>query len=186
LVHPHGHHGVSLVPFINKYDLFKNNPGLTISPFGVQCAVLLKNFRDFVSALQRKPIGIKDSNLPRVSQPPEEFGFRFLAVKLSAHQRSPGLGNGQAAEVRSRIPALEERAGQCEHQLAVLQLALSSALRRVEADLARLAAEYETVSDTKFSNTARPAAVAPLPRTPTKLPLITEPAVSPPLAGCSH
>jgi hypothetical protein len=35
LVHPQRSHRVSAIPFIKKCDLFKNNPGLTISPYRV-------------------------------------------------------------------------------------------------------------------------------------------------------
>jgi hypothetical protein len=58
-----------------------------------------------------------------------------------------------------------------------LQPALSSTLRRVEADLARLAAEFETIYEAKFSNTACPAAAAPLSRGLTKISTTTESAV---------
>jgi hypothetical protein len=120
LVHPQGSHQISVVPLINKCDLFKNNPGLTISPYRVESGISLDDFRDFVSALDDKPINIKNRNFPGLSQLSEEFGFQSLSKKLSADRRSPGLSSAQTAECLSRISALEERSGQHEHQLAAL------------------------------------------------------------------
>jgi hypothetical protein len=114
LVHPQGSHQVSVVPLINKCNGFKTNPGLTIAPYRIQSGVSLEDFQDFVAALEDKPIDIKDRNFPGLSQLSEEFGFQALLAKLSAHQRSPGLSDAQTAEVRSRISALEEQAGQHE------------------------------------------------------------------------
>jgi hypothetical protein len=59
----------------------------------------------------------------------------------------------------------------------VLQPAFFPALRRFEADLARLASELEG-----FHDTARPAAAAPLPGTPAKPPPAAGPAVAAPPA----
>jgi hypothetical protein len=89
LVHPQGSYQVSVVPLITKCDLFKTNPGLTVSPYGVQSEVSLEDFRDFVSALEDKPININDRNFPGLSQLSEEFGFQSLLMKLSSHRRSP-------------------------------------------------------------------------------------------------
>jgi hypothetical protein len=169
LVHPQGSHQVSVVPLINTCDLFKNNPRLAIAPYRVQSGVSLDDFQDFVTALEDKSINIKDRNFPGLSQLSEEFGFQALLAKLSAHRRSPGLSDAQTAECRSRISALEERTGQHEDQLAALHSALFPALRRFEADLARLASELEAVRDAKKTETARPAA-APAPDAPAKPP----------------
>jgi septal ring factor EnvC (AmiA/AmiB activator) len=139
LVHTQSSQQVSIVPLINKCDLFKNNASLTISPYRVQSAVSLEDFQAFVSALEDKSINIKDRNFPGLSQLSDEFGFQALSMKLSAHRRSLGLSDAQTAEVRSHISALEECAGEHKGQLAALQ----SALRRVEADLARFASEFE-------------------------------------------
>jgi flagellar biosynthesis/type III secretory pathway ATPase len=73
---------------------------------------------------------IKDRNFPGLPQLSEEFGFQALSMKLSVHRRSPGLADAQTAEVRSRISALEERAGQHERQITALHSVLSSARRR--------------------------------------------------------
>jgi hypothetical protein len=141
LVHQQGRPPVSGVPLITKCDVFKNNPGLIVTPYRVQSEVSLEDFQDFVSALEDKPINIKDRKFPGLSQLSEEFGFQTLLKKRSAHRRSPGLSAAQTAECLSRISALEERTGQHEDQLAALQSALFSALWRFEADLARLASE---------------------------------------------
>jgi hypothetical protein len=129
--------------------------------------VSLEDFRDFVSALEDKPININDRNFPGLSQLSEEFGFQSLSKKLSVHRSSPGLSAAQTAECLSRISALEERAGQHERQITALQSGLSSRLQRFEADLARLASELDTIRDTERSDTARPAAPAPPPPAPT-------------------
>jgi hypothetical protein len=129
-----------------------------MAPYKVQSGVSLEDFQDFVSALEDKPINTKDRNFPGLSQLSEEFGFQAMSVKLSAHRRSPGLSSAQTAECLSRISVLEERTGQHEHQLAALQSALFPALRRFEADLARLSSELDA-----FRDTARPAAAAPPP-----------------------
>jgi hypothetical protein len=100
--------------------------------------VPLEDFQNFVSSLKDKPINIKDRNFPGLSQLSEEFGFQALLAKLSNHRRSPGLSDAQMAECRSCISAVEERIGLHEDQLAALQSALFLALRRFEADLARL------------------------------------------------
>jgi hypothetical protein len=134
LVHPQGSRQVSVVPLITKCDLFKNNPGLAIAPYQVQSGVSLEDFRDFLSALEDKPININDRNFPGLSQLSEEFGFQVLSMKLSTHRRSPRLSSAQTAECLSRISVLEERTGQHEDQLAALQSALFPALQRFEAD----------------------------------------------------
>jgi hypothetical protein len=85
LVHSQGGHQVSVVLLITKCDLFKNNPGLTISTSQVQSEVSLEDFQDFVSALEDKPININNRNFPGLSQLSEEFGFQSLSKKLSAH-----------------------------------------------------------------------------------------------------
>jgi hypothetical protein len=164
LVHPQGSYQVSVGPLTMKCDLFKNNPSLTIAPYQVDSRVSLEDFRDFVSALEDKPINIKDRNFPGLSQLSEEFGFQALLMKLSTHRRSPGLSDAQTAEIQSRLSAVEERAGQHEDQI-----------RRFEADLARLASELEAIRNPKNSDTARPA-VAPPPSAP----------ATPPPTAASH
>jgi hypothetical protein len=62
LIHPQSSHQVSVVPFIKRCNLVKNNPSLTISLYRVQSALSLDKFRDFVSALEDQPIDIKDRN----------------------------------------------------------------------------------------------------------------------------
>jgi hypothetical protein len=151
------------VSLINKCDLFKNNPGLTIALYRLQSGVSLDDFQDFVTAFEDKPMDIKDRNFPGLSQLSEEFGFQALLAKLSAHRRSPGLSDAQTAECRSGISALEERAGQHEDQLAMWQSELFPALRHFEADLAHLASELEAFRDAKKTDTARPAIALPPP-----------------------
>jgi hypothetical protein len=109
LVHPQCSHQVSVVSLIKKCDLFKNNTSLTIALYRVQSRVSLKDFRDFVCALEDKPISINDRNFPGLSQLSEEFRFRSLSKKLSAHRKLLRLSAAQTAERLSRISVLEER-----------------------------------------------------------------------------
>jgi hypothetical protein len=118
LVHPQGNPPVSVGPLIMKCDLFKNNPALTITPYRIQSGVSLEDFQDFVTALEDKPMDIKDRNFLGLSQLSEEFGFQALLAKLSSYRRSAGLSDAQTAECRSRISALEERAHQHELSLS--------------------------------------------------------------------
>jgi hypothetical protein len=164
LVHPQDNHYVTVVHLISKCDLFKNNPGLTITPYQVQSEVSLEDFQDFVSALEGKAININDRNFSGLSQLSDEFGFQALSMKLSAHRRLSGLGDLQTAECRSRISTLEELVGQHERQIEELQLVLFPALQRFEADLSRLASELEAVRDAKNSDSPRPAAATPIRR----------------------
>jgi uncharacterized coiled-coil protein SlyX len=179
LVHPQGSHQISVVPLINTCELFRNNPGLIITPYRINSGVSLEDFQDFVTALEDKLIDIKDRNIPGLSHLSEEFGFQALLAKLSAHRRSAGLSDAQTGECRSRFSALEERTGQQERQLAVLHSALFPALRRFEADLARLASELDAVRDAQNSDTAGPAAAAPPPGAPSRPPFTQVPAAAP-------
>jgi hypothetical protein len=52
LGHPQGNHQVSVVPLINKCDLFKNNSRLIIAPYHIQSGMSLADFQDFGSPLE--------------------------------------------------------------------------------------------------------------------------------------
>jgi uncharacterized coiled-coil protein SlyX len=166
LVHSQVPHQVSVVHLITKCDLFKNNPGLIMSPYQVQSEVSVEDFEDFVSVLEDKAVKINDKNLPGLSELAVEFGFHALSGKLSDRRWSPALIDSQAAECRARISALEERSGQHEHQLAGLQTVLSNALKRFETDLMRLATDVKAVRDAQNSDSPLPAASAPPPTAP--------------------
>jgi hypothetical protein len=103
LLHQQDNCQVSVVPLIIKCDRFKNHPKFTIIPYRFQFGVSLEDFQDFVSVLDDKPIDIKNSNFPRLSQLFEEFGFQALLAKLSAHRWSRGLTDAQTTECRTRI-----------------------------------------------------------------------------------
>jgi hypothetical protein len=178
LVHQQGSHEISVAHLITKCDLFKNNPVRVSSPYPVQSRVSFDDFRDFVTALEDKPIDINDSNFSGLSQLSHELGFQDLLIKLSTYRRSPRLVDWQTAECRSRISSLEERAGQHEHQLAALQPILFAALQRFETDLMRLASAVKVVCNAKNSDSPLPAASAMPPSRPTEFP----PAAVPPSA----
>jgi hypothetical protein len=156
LRHPQGTYQVSCVHLITKCDLFKNNPGLTLSPYQVQSEVSLADFQDFISALEAKSIRINDTNLPGLRQLSEEFGFQVFLMKISNRQRFPGLSEGQRMKYQSQISSLEKQVGQHEHQLAALQSMLLVAVQHFETDLERLGSELEAVRDMKNSETATP------------------------------
>jgi hypothetical protein len=87
-----------------------------------------EDFRDLTSALEDKPINIKDTTLPGLSQLSEEFGFEVLSAQSSAHLRLLRLTGTQAMKILSRISTLEKRTRQPECQLAALQPRVSSLL----------------------------------------------------------
>jgi hypothetical protein len=116
LVHPQDSHQVSVVPLITKCDLFETNLALAIAPYQVASGVSLKDFRDFVSALEDKSINVNDRNFPGLLHLSEEFDFQSLSKKLSSHRRSPGLSSAQTAEVQLRLSVLEERTVEYQRQ----------------------------------------------------------------------
>jgi hypothetical protein len=75
------------------------------------------------------------------------------------------LADTQTAEVRSRLSALEERAGQQGQPIAALQLELFTTLARV---LSCLTSELGVFRDAKNNDTVRPAATASRPGAPAK------------------
>jgi hypothetical protein len=151
LVHSQGIHQISVVHLITKCNLFKNNPGLTMTPYRVQCEVSLEELQDFISALEDKSININDRNFPGLSQLSEEFGFEVFLTTLSSRRRLPGLPEAQRMQYLSRISTLEKQAGQHERQLAAFQSLFFAAVRRFETDLVRLASELKAVCDAKNS-----------------------------------
>jgi hypothetical protein len=68
-------------------------------------------FPRLVSALEDKPINVKDRNFPGLSPLSEEFSFQVFGAKFSSRRRSPRLTDSQIVKHLSRISALEERAG---------------------------------------------------------------------------
>jgi hypothetical protein len=138
-------------------DLFKKNPGLMSAPYRLQSTVSRDTFRDFVSALEDKPIDVKDRNFPGLSHLCEQFDFQAL----SANRRWPELPDALEAEVRSRISALEKRDGQHERPLATLQSALSSAFCCVNAELTHLASKLEAFQNAKVNDIVGRSSAAP-------------------------
>jgi hypothetical protein len=68
-------------------DVFKANPGLTITSCQVQAGVTLADFQDLVSTLDKKPININDRNLAGLSQRSEEFTRKALQVETKVVMR---------------------------------------------------------------------------------------------------
>jgi hypothetical protein len=108
LVHPQDNHQVSVVPLSMKYDLFKTNPGLAITPSRVESWVSLEDFRNFISVLEDKSITINDMNFLGLLQLSEEFGFQVLLIKFSAYRMSLEFYDAQTIEIWLHISILEE------------------------------------------------------------------------------
>jgi hypothetical protein len=49
-----------VVPLINKCDVLKYKPGLTIAQYRIQSGVALEDFPDFLSVLEDNPTDIKE------------------------------------------------------------------------------------------------------------------------------
>jgi hypothetical protein len=108
LVQPQGTWRVLLMMPISKFDLFKNNPGLTIAFSHIHSAMSLDELWCFISRLEDQPIDPKDRNFPELSQLSKEFNFQALSARLSTRWRSLGLAGAQTGEIVSRISNLEE------------------------------------------------------------------------------
>jgi hypothetical protein len=60
---------------ITAYDLFKNNPGLTIRLYQVQSQIPLDDSQDFISTLDDNLINMNDKSCQRLSRFWEQVGF---------------------------------------------------------------------------------------------------------------
>jgi hypothetical protein len=117
LISSQGTHQVSVVQLIGKCDLFKSNPGLTMTRYRVQSQASLEDVQDFVSALEDESIHMDNRNFPGLSQLSEEFGCQMVLMEITSRRRLPGLPDAQRLKYVSLILSLEKRVGQHEHQL---------------------------------------------------------------------
>jgi hypothetical protein len=83
LVHPHETVQVLEKLLVLKCDLFRDDPAFITFPYNVKSQVSLPDFRDFISALEDKPVTINNDNFRGLSQLGNEFHFRDLTAQLS-------------------------------------------------------------------------------------------------------
>jgi hypothetical protein len=99
----------------------QNNPTLFVDPYRVQSLVSLSIFRQFISALEANAINITHTNFTEVQRLCKEFCFSELAAKHSEFRPSMEFKEAEDADARGRIAALEEKANQHSHVIAILQ-----------------------------------------------------------------
>jgi hypothetical protein len=123
LLHPEETFKIPALQAMTKCCLFRNNPTLLVSPYRVQSAVSLYSFREFISALEGNAINITDTNHTEAQPLSEKFGFSEIAAKLSEFCPSMDLKEAETedADGCGRIAALEEKANQHSHVIAILQ-----------------------------------------------------------------
>jgi hypothetical protein len=151
---------------INRCDLFTSDLSLLTKPYAVRSSVPLAVFRDFIGALQDRPVTITNENFTCLSLLCSEFGFQALSAKLSEFRASPAFVAAVAtedSEARFRIALLEDRSQERDREIAVLQqdmaqlrsaLEASSATR---ADVARLSAEGSALKNAQAGLETKPA-----------------------------
>jgi hypothetical protein len=123
---------------MNKFNLFQNNPTLSVSPHRVQSSVSLSIFREFISALEGHAINITNTNYTELHRLCAEFGFAELSAKLSEFRPSIDF---KEAETRGRIAFLEEKSNQHSHFIAILQ----NKVTQLSTDFGRLVGEVSAL-----------------------------------------
>jgi hypothetical protein len=68
---------------VSQCSLFNDNASLLTAPYTIRSSIPLPLFRDFVAALEDKPIEINRENVAGLSFLCAEFGFRSLAAELA-------------------------------------------------------------------------------------------------------
>jgi hypothetical protein len=106
---------------MTKYSSFQNNPTFLVSPDRVQSHVSLSIFRQFYLRIGRNAIKITDTNYTELERLCEEFGFSELAAKLSEFRPSMDFKETEDVDAHGRIVALEEKANQHSHGIAMLE-----------------------------------------------------------------
>jgi hypothetical protein len=84
LVHPQETRQVSGLQLITKCDLFRNDLTLVVSPYNIKSSVFVEDFREFVSAIEDRPIKITVSNISGLSLLSKEFGFESLTENFQS------------------------------------------------------------------------------------------------------
>jgi hypothetical protein len=176
LIHPDETRQVSIEHLILKCTSFKSNPALIRSPYRVQSSVPLSVFQDFISAFEGNALQITLANFLGLSRLCEEFGFCDLSAKLTGFEQSLEQRDMRDAAARAQICVLEEQFLLSEKRIEALESQLKrertlhreaiESLKRVEADLARLASEVAALRSSGVSvkqSGAATAAAAPPP-----------------------
>jgi hypothetical protein len=91
LVHPDETFTVTAQHLVRQCGLFNNNAALLVPPYTVRSSVPLPLFRDFVAALEGKPLEINRENVAGLSLLCAEFGFRSLAAELAGLPGPPAV-----------------------------------------------------------------------------------------------
>jgi chromosome segregation ATPase len=112
-----------------------------VSPYRVQSPVSPSIFREFIFTFEVNEINITATNLTKLDRLCEELGFSELAAKLSEFRPLIGFKEADDADARRRIAALEEKANQHSHIIAMLQ----GKVAQLSTDFGRLVAEFSAL-----------------------------------------
>jgi hypothetical protein len=105
LVHTNATLQVPAKLFVNKCDLFGDDPGLAAFPYHLKSQVSVSDFREFVSALEGMTVKVTNNNFKGLLQLCEEFRFGDLKAQLSQFGVSENFKKN--AEAPSAVPMTE-------------------------------------------------------------------------------
>jgi hypothetical protein len=102
---------------------------LTASPCNVRSEVSLRDFREFVSAIEGDALAIKKDNFKGLSQPCDEFGFQdlaerfrsFASPRISRKREHRKIRKRGRAEGRKRRSISQRLKGKCSSVIRRLQ-----------------------------------------------------------------
>jgi hypothetical protein len=126
---------------MTKCSLFQKNITLLVSPYRVQSSFSLSIFRKIISAFEGNAINITDTNFTEFQRLCEEFDFTELAAKLSEFRPSMDFKETENPDTRGGIAALEKKANQHSHVIAILQ----SEVTQLSTDFGRLVDEVSAL-----------------------------------------
>jgi hypothetical protein len=178
LVHPQQRFDVLGELLVQKCDLFRDDPTLTVSPYTLTSQVSVSDFRTFVTALEGASVSITKDNLGGLTQLCKEFHFGDLEERLSQFRESDDLKEDVTLndfEARKRLSALEERMQQHDREIAALRADLSRHLRlqesssegllgrvaRLEAEVSALRTESALARSTVPTQKSPPPSIVP-------------------------
>jgi hypothetical protein len=141
LLHPKETFTIPALQAMTKCKIFQNDSTLFGSPYQVQSSVSLSVFREFISALEGNAINITDTNFTELQRLCEEFGFSEIAAKFSEFRPLMDFKEAEDADARGRIAALEEKANQHSHIIAILQ----DKVTQLSTDFGRLVGEVSAL-----------------------------------------
>jgi hypothetical protein len=168
LIHLQETHRASGRRLMNACALFEKNMSLLTAPYRVKSVVTADVFRDFISAIEERPMLITPANFHGLSLLCAEFGFEELSARLSAFRPSIPPDSGPP-DLDFRVSALEEGAVEVRRQLGLLesenrggasvQATLSGGLRGVTERLSQIESEIRRLCDFADSAARRLSAV---------------------------